>query len=53
MKYNSNSKEKWEPYLEFQQSKEKGGTFQEYNVTHFYGCNIKNHISKSESSSSC
>lgn len=48
MKYNSNSKEKWDPYLEFQQRLEEGGAFQKYNVTHFYGCNIKNHISKSE-----
>lgn len=36
MKYNSNLKEKLDPYLEFQQKQEPGGTFQENNVTHFY-----------------
>lgn len=36
MKYNSNLKEKLDPYLEFQQKQEQGGTFQENNVIHFY-----------------
>ena len=36
MKYNSNIKEKLDPYLEFHQKQEQGGTFQENNVIHFY-----------------
>lgn len=35
MKYNSNIKEKLDPYLEFHQKQEQGGTFQENNVIHF------------------
>lgn len=49
MKYNLKLKEKLDPYLEFQQKQEQGGTFQEYNVIHFYGWNIRKRISKSES----
>lgn len=36
MKYNSNLKEKLDPYLEFQQKQEPGGAFKENNVIHFY-----------------
>lgn len=31
-----NLKEKLDPYLEFHQKQEQGGTFQEKNVIHFY-----------------
>ena len=35
MKYNSNIKEKLDPYLEFHQKQEQGGTFQENYVIPF------------------